>query len=49
MMHLLRPSHIGIFSRSSRLHGYHYARSTIAKTCSMWDALVTMIITRTRS
>lgn len=48
-MHLLRPPHIGIFPRSFRLHSYGYVRETIAEICSMWDALATMIITRTRS
>lgn len=49
MMHLLRPSHIGIFLRSFRLRSPHYARSTNAKICSMGDALATMIIARTGS
>jgi hypothetical protein len=49
MMRLLRPSHIGILLRSFRLHSHHYARETSAATCSIWDTLVTMIITRTQS
>jgi hypothetical protein len=35
-MRLLRPSHIGIFLRSFRLHGNHHARKMIAEICSMW-------------
>jgi hypothetical protein len=49
MMHLLRPSHDGIFLRSFRSHSTHYARETIAEIRSPWAALVTMIITRTGS
>jgi hypothetical protein len=49
MMRLLRPSHIGIFLRSFRLHGTHHAREMIAEICSMWGALATAIITRTGS
>ena len=37
MMRLLRAPHIGIFSRSFRLHGAHHAREMIVEICSMWD------------
>jgi len=49
MIHLLRPSHAGIFLRSFRSHSAHYARETIAEICSPWHALATMTITRTGS
>jgi hypothetical protein len=49
MMRLLRPAHIGIFPRSFRLHGAHHAHEMITEICSMWDALGTVIITRTGS
>jgi len=49
MMRLLRPSHIGIFRRSFRLHSTHYAREMIAEICSIWAALATAIISQTGS
>ena len=49
MMRLLRAPPIGIFRRSFPLHSAHYARETIAETCSMWDALATAIMTQTGS
>ena len=42
--HLLRPTRIGIFLRSFRLHSPRYARETIAEICSMGVALATMPI-----
>jgi hypothetical protein len=42
-------SHIGIFSRSFRLHSQCYARETNMKTCSMRAGLATAPITRTGS
>jgi hypothetical protein len=49
MLRLLRPPHSGIFPRSFRLQSAHYARETIAKICSLWDALATAIISQTGS
>jgi hypothetical protein len=49
MMRLLRPSLIGIFPRSFRLHGTRHAREMIGEICSMGDALATAIMTRTGS
>jgi hypothetical protein len=49
MMRLLRPSRIGIFPRSFRLHGAHHAREMIGEICSMGAVLATAIITRTGS
>ena len=43
--HLLRPTRIGSFLRSFRLHSPRYARETIAEICSMGVALATMPIT----
>ena len=39
MMRLLRPPQIGIFLRSFPLHSPHYARETIAESCSIWPAV----------
>jgi hypothetical protein len=41
---LLRPTRIGSFLRSFRLHSPRYARETIAEICSMGVALATMPI-----
>jgi len=49
MMRLLRAPHSGIFPRSFHLHKPHYARETIAESCSLWGALATAIIGRTGS
>jgi hypothetical protein len=40
-VHLLRPTRIGSFLRSFRLHSPRYARETIAEICSMGVALAT--------
>ncbi len=42
--HLLRPTRIGRLVRSFRLHSPHYARETIAESCSTRVALATAII-----
>jgi hypothetical protein len=42
--HLLRPTRIGSFLRSFRLHSPCYARETIAEICSMGVGLATMPI-----
>jgi cholesterol transport system auxiliary component len=47
--HLLRPTRIGGFLRSFRLHSPHYARETIAEIHSMGVALATMPINKIRS
>ena len=45
-VHLLRPTRIGSFLRSFRLHSPRYARETIAESCSIWVALATAIISQ---
>jgi hypothetical protein len=42
--HLLRPTRIGHFPQSFRLHSPRYARETIAENGSMGDGLATMPI-----
>jgi hypothetical protein len=46
---LLRPPWSGIFPRSFRLHSAHYARETIAESCSLEVGLATAIISQTGS
>ena len=46
---LLRPTRIGRFLRSFRLHSPRYARETITKSCSLGVALATAIISQTGS
>ena len=46
---LLRPTRIGSFLRSFRLHSPRYARETIAENLLARVALVTAIITQTGS
>jgi len=48
-MRLLRPTRIGHFLRSFRLHSPRYARETIAKNGSMGVALATAPLSPTGS